>query len=86
MLLANRKIVLSGGSGGIGQHLAALLVERGASLTTISRSGDGPAAATHVAADLSSREGLATAVASIEAEQPDILVNLAGVQHFGPLG
>ena len=85
MPLSNRRIVLTGGSGGIGQRVAALLLARGASLATISRFGDGPAAAVHVVADLSSREGLTTAVNFIEAEQPDILVNLAGVQHFGPI-
>jgi short-subunit dehydrogenase len=83
MPLSDRKIVLSGGSGGIGQRLGALLVERGASLATISRSGIGPAGARHLAADLSTPRGPKSAVAFLEDEAPDVLINLAGVQYFG---
>jgi short-subunit dehydrogenase len=84
MPLAKRKIVLSGGSGGIGQHVGARLLERGASLATISRSASGLPGSRHFAADLSSEDGRKSAVAFVEDEQPDVLINLAGVQYFGP--
>jgi len=85
MLLPNSKVVLSGGSGGIGQRVAALLVARGASIATISRSDSGIAGVRHVAADLASAKGIAAAARFLEREEPDILINLAGVQYFGPI-
>ncbi len=78
------RIVLSGASGGLGQRVAALLLERGASLTTISRSSNDSVGARHFAADLSSTAGIASAVRFLEGEETDILINLAGVQYFGP--
>jgi short-subunit dehydrogenase len=84
MHLSKSRIVLSGGSGGIGQGVAALLIARGATVTTISRSGSGSADARHFAADLSSAEGVSSAVHFLQGEEPDILINLAGVQYFGP--
>lgn len=78
-------VVLTGGSGGIGQHVAARLRARGASVITISRStGNGSGEGRHFAADLSSETGIASAVRFVESEEPDILINLAGVQFFGP--
>jgi short-subunit dehydrogenase len=85
MPLSERKIVLSGGSGGIGQRVSARLLERGASLATISRSASGLPGTRHFTADLSAEAGRNSAVAFVEEEQPDVLVNLAGVQYFGPV-
>lgn len=84
MSFFRRKIVLTGSSGGIGHRVGALLLGRGASLATISRSGMGPGGGRHFTADLSSQAGLKSAVAFVEEEQPDILINLAGIQYFGP--
>jgi short-subunit dehydrogenase len=84
MPLSRRKIVLSGSSGGIGQRVGARLLERGASLATISRSASGLPDARHLIADLSTEAGRKSAVAFVEGEQPDVLINLAGVQYFGP--
>jgi short-subunit dehydrogenase len=84
MPLSRRKIVLSGSSGGIGQFVGARLLERGASLATISRSASGLPSARHLTADLSSEAGRKSAVSFVEDEQPDVLINLAGVQYFGP--
>lgn len=85
MPLSRRKIVLTGGSGGIGRRVGKLLIDRGASLVTVSRSGDGNAGARHFSADLSSPEGLKSAVAFARDEEPDVLINLAGVQYLGPV-
>ena len=84
MPLSNCKIVLSGGSGGIGRRVSSLLLERGASLVTISRSADAVAGTRHFSADLSSPSGLEAAASLVKEEEPDILINLAGVQNFGP--
>ncbi len=83
MHLSKSRIVLSGASGGIGQCVAAALLARGASVTTISRSRSNSAGAQHVAADLSSPAGIASAVRYLEGQEIDILINLAGVQYFG---
>jgi short-subunit dehydrogenase len=77
-------VVLTGGSGGIGQHVAALLSGHGASVTTISRSPGEGGQGRHFSADLSSAAGITSAVRFVESEEPDILINLAGIQFFGP--
>lgn len=84
MSLAKRKILLTGGSGGIGSRVGELLLDRGASLVTISRSGVGAAGGRHFSADLSTSEGLRSALAIAADEEPDVLISLAGVQYFGP--
>ena len=84
MPLSKRKIVLSGSSGGIGRCLGARLLDHGALLATISRSPSGLPGGRHFAADLSSEAGRKSAAAFAEDEQPDVLINLAGIQYFGP--
>jgi len=84
MSLHNRKVVLTGWSGGLGQHVAAWLLEQRASVATISRSDNGPAGARHCQADLSSPDGRATAASFVSEQEPDVLINLAGIQYFGP--
>ncbi len=83
MTFAERKVVMSGGSGGIGRQVAELLLQRGADLVTISRSGEGPRAARHLKADLSTDQGIDAAGEMVARERPDILINLAGVQYCG---
>jgi len=84
--LAGKRIILTGGSGGLGQLVAAALVREGVDLTVMSRSR--PAGATdalrHVAADLSTPQGIAAAALVVAGDTPDILINMAGVQYFGP--
>ena len=38
----------------------------------------------HVAVDLSTPDGIAEASTVVAREEPDVLVNMAGVQYFGP--
>jgi short-subunit dehydrogenase len=85
MTFKNKKVILTGGSGGIGQRLAALFIGERADLAVMSRRDGAPDAARHLQADLSTFEGIAAAQAIVAREQPDILVNLAGVQYFGPI-
>jgi short-subunit dehydrogenase len=83
MSLTGKKVTLTGGSGGIGRHLAAHFIGAGADLAVLSRSRGGPEGSRHLQAELSTFEGIAAARALVESEKPDILVNLAGVQYFG---
>jgi short-subunit dehydrogenase len=83
MLLEGKRILITGGTGGIGIHVCALLTAEGASLTAIGRTGSLTAGVRHINANLASESGLAHACDSAAELQPDILVNLAGLQHFG---
>jgi short-subunit dehydrogenase len=81
--LADKRIILTGGSGGLGELTAAALVRAGAEVIVLSRRS-GPERVRHFQADLSSPQGIAGACEIIGREEPDILINMAGVQHFGP--
>ncbi len=86
MTFAQKRIVLTGGSGGLGQHVAAALLRQGAKLTLMSRSMANNEINTirHVAVDLSTKKGILEASEVVDREEPDILINMAGVQYFGP--
>jgi len=81
--LADKRIILTGGSGGLGELTAAALVREGADVIVLSRRR-GPQRVRHFQADLSTPAGIAGACEIVGREEPDILINMAGVQHFGP--
>jgi len=81
MSLENREVVLTGATGGLGRLVGAGLAAAGARVTPVDRSGD----AGSLAFDLSSGEGQEAAAEALAARRCDILVNLAGIQHFGPV-
>jgi short-subunit dehydrogenase len=83
MTFSERKVVMTGASGGIGRFLADLLLARGAKLVTISRAGIGPYNAKNLQSDLSTSTGIDAASAIVADEAPDVLINLAGIQYFG---
>jgi short-subunit dehydrogenase len=85
MPLNQRKVILTGGSGGIGQFVADEFIREGADLAVMSRRHGDAARARHLKADFSTLEGIAAASLIIAREEPDVLVNLAGVQYFGPI-
>jgi short-subunit dehydrogenase len=85
MPINQRKVILTGGSGGIGQFVADGFIREGADLAVMSRSHGDAAQARHLKADFSTLEGIAAASLIITREEPDVLVNLAGVQYFGPI-
>src|SRR3546814_869409 len=86
MSLEQQSVVLTGGAGGIGALVARELLSRGADLTVVDRVDSLPFRASYIKGDLGSEAGIA-AVAKQLAERPvDLLINLAGIQHFGPLG
>lgn len=83
MLLDGQRIVLTGASGGLGQAVAKALADEGARLLILGRSAPGITGSRFLNADLSHERGIAEAVDSLAGETVDILVNLAGIQHFG---
>lgn len=84
MPLKQKSVVLTGGAGGIGQVVAQGLIRAGANLSVVDRVASLTFPATYLKADLSTGEGISAAAAAIVRQQPDVLINLAGVQYFGP--
>ncbi|MBI1330207.1 MAG: SDR family NAD(P)-dependent oxidoreductase [Alphaproteobacteria bacterium] len=84
MQLEGRKVVLTGGGGGLGQLVAQGLQDIGADLHVVDRVDALPFDAKFLKADLGDERGIADASAAVVALKPDVLINLAGVQYFGP--
>ena len=84
MRLFGKRIILTGGSGGLGRLVAAELLREGADLTVMSRTwiGSGDNRARHVPVDLSTPGGITDASTVVALEEPDIFVSMAGVQYF----
>jgi len=84
MPLNGQNVVLTGGAGGIGRLAAKELIARGARLTIVDRADEFEFDGRYIRGDLATGSGIADAAVAIEALRPDILINLAGVQYFGP--
>lgn len=82
--LDGKQIVLTGAAGGLGTIIAEQLRARGAVVTGIDRV-PAPGVDEYIPADLASLEGLQAVSEALQARDVDILVNLAGIQFFGPL-
>jgi short-subunit dehydrogenase len=80
-----RKIVLTGGSGGIGSRVARELVRRGGDVLVIDRVEPQHLPVRFMSGDLANPAGIDAVATAVAAETPDILINLAGVQYLGPL-
>lgn len=85
MRLKGKHITVTGGAGGIGSLLCEKLLGEGAIVTVIDRIESLPFAAELLRGDLSSMQGVATLAETLKQRRVDMLVNLAGIQHFGPL-
>jgi len=85
MRLKGKHVVITGGAGGLGSRISALMQKKGAQLTIVDRAKELPFDANLVTGDLSTQEGIAAIGEQLAALEPDILVNLAGIQYFGPL-
>jgi short-subunit dehydrogenase len=84
MQLDGKRIILTGGSGGIGTPLVQLLLGRRGTVSVIGRSPIHVQGVAHIAADLATDDGISRASAEIARLDPDILIHLAGSQYFGP--
>lgn len=85
MRFSARHIAITGGSGEMGRRIAGRLIEEGASVTVFDRVPPEGLQARYVACDLAEAEGLREAGERLAAEPFDTLINLAGVQYFGPI-
>jgi short-subunit dehydrogenase len=83
-MLDRKQIIVTGAAGGIGSLVAARLRRAGAIVTGIDRVPC-PACKHSITGDLGSEAGIAAIADKVRDVSCDILVNLAGVQYFGPL-
>jgi len=85
MPFRGRKILLTGGAGGIGSALGRRLLRAHARLAVVGRRHAIDYPASYYQADLSTLEGIQSVADFLGRHPPDILINLAGVMHFGEL-
>jgi len=84
MEIKSKKIVLTGGTGGIGKYLAELLCEEGGDILVVSRKGEDIAGrGSGLKCDLSTDDGINNLCKKLSEEKVDILINLAGFLYFG---
>jgi short-subunit dehydrogenase len=83
-MLERKSILITGASGGLGGLVAGQLAAEGAHVVAMGRQRpegvDG-----FLQHDLATPEGIEAAAQAVEGGRWDILINLAGVQHFGPV-
>jgi short-subunit dehydrogenase len=84
MPLEGNRVIVTGGSGGIGLPLVRQLVDRQARVHVIGRTATLGSAVTTISADLGTDGGIRAAASAVADIDPDILIHLAGAQHFGP--
>jgi short-subunit dehydrogenase len=81
--LEGQRVILTGAAGGIGSLVVRQLRGEGAIVTGVDRV-ECAACAESIIADLSTETGLADLSAKLAARHVDMLVNIAGLQYFGP--
>lgn len=84
MQFEGRRILLTGGSGALGGRIAERIVNAGGQVTVIDRDVPRTDGVAFIQGDLSSFNGIEALAVSVAARDWDILINLAGIQHFGP--
>lgn len=81
--LEGKQIVVTGAAGGIGSLVSMRLAALGANVIGVDRVECNKCPET-ILADLASEEGQTKLAETLKARQVDILVNIAGLQYFGP--
>ena len=83
MRFRDRDVLVTGGSGALGRRVVEHIAGEGGRVVVVARA---PVDAQDtLVGDLSTPEGLEAVATSVAARSWDILINIAGVQHFGPL-
>lgn len=85
MRFDGQRIAVTGGAGEIGGRIVSRLIGEGADVTVFDRQPPRTSNAAYTACDLASLEGLEAAAAALAGQRWDVLINLAGVQYFGPV-
>jgi short-subunit dehydrogenase len=81
--LDDMNVVLTGAAGGIGSLVTRQLCDRGARVLGIDLAPSAQCTE-YYQGDLSTPAGLADLAAALSKRRVDVLINLAGVQYFGP--
>ncbi len=84
MRFEGREVLLTGGAGGLGNLIARQLEQDGARVCVFDRVAP-VGVGEFLRQDLSTAEGIEEAARAAADRSCDILFNLAGIQHFGPL-
>ena len=84
MRLKGKKILVTGGGGGLGTLVCQRLIKLQADVTVIDRAESLSFDADLIRGDLSTADGIADVICRIDTQHWDVLVNLAGLQYFGP--
>lgn len=84
MRLKGKRVLVTGGGGGLGTLICQRLIKLQAEVTVIDRVETLSFDANLIRGDLSTAEGIADVVRQVDPLEWDVLVNLAGLQYFGP--
>lgn len=82
-MFEGKRIVLTGGAGGLGARICDSLRAEGAEVLVVDRSAPAGGGG-FLAADLSTQAGIEAAATALAGQDWDVLINLAGIQYFGP--
>lgn len=85
MRFSGKRIAVTGGSGELGGRIVRGLIAEGADVTVLDRQPPTAEGAGYIACDLSDAASLEATAAEMAKSDWDVLINLAGVQYFGPV-
>lgn len=85
MQFDGKRVIITGGSGGLGSLICAQLLQQGAKVIVLDRVRPAASVSGFIEADLSTPSGIEVAAGAVADAKCDVLINLAGIQHFGPV-
>lgn len=85
MRFSGQRIAVTGGAGEIGGRIVERLLAEGAAVTVLDRQAPKNPRASFLECDLANPAGLESLAQAMAGQPWDILINLAGVQYFGPM-